>query len=192
MSAYSVLASFSHKPPLGCPISERSGMTIIRRKVTRNFTVLANDCFQDERLGGEDLGALTYLLSRPNDWQVRPPSFSRRMRWGCDKTYAVLNTLAAFGYIERRQQRDPKTGAFQAVEYIVYDEPVGAPLPENPEAATEPSPALPIPANTKAAKKPNIESKKISPLAPQRIGEGSSDGLSDVGRRPSLPARALR
>jgi hypothetical protein len=69
-------------------------MTIVRRKVRSNYTVIANDCFNDEELSGEKLGVLAYLLSRPHNWNVKLPALKKRMRWGRDKTYAVLNSLA--------------------------------------------------------------------------------------------------
>jgi hypothetical protein len=51
--------------------SRLRAMTIIKRKVTRNFTVIANDCFDDQSLTGEMLGMLTYLRSRPNnEWRA--------------------------------------------------------------------------------------------------------------------------
>src|SRR5690349_21207806 len=96
-------------------------MTIIKRKVTSDFTVIINDCFNDETLSGEEIGLLVFLLSRPPNWNVRLPALKKRMRWGRDKTYDVLNSLADKGYIERRQERDSRTGAFGKVEYLVYD-----------------------------------------------------------------------
>jgi hypothetical protein len=43
---------------------------IIRRKVNRHFTTVPNEPVNDEGLSFEALGLLTYLLSRPDDWQV--------------------------------------------------------------------------------------------------------------------------
>jgi len=110
-------------------------MTVIKRKVTRNFTVIANDCFNDQRLSGEELGALAYLLSRPNNWSVRLPAFKKRMKCGRDKSYGVLNSISEKGYVHRHQERDAKTGSYRTVEYIVYDLPTNTSLPEKPEAA---------------------------------------------------------
>jgi hypothetical protein len=163
-------------------------MTIIKRKVTRNYTIVANDCFNDKRLGGEHLGAITFLLSRPNDWAVRPAAFGRRMQWGRDKTYRLLSDLAEFGYIERRQERDLVTGSYKPVEYIVYDQPI-APVPGNPEPA-KPRPVSPLPANSKAAKIISTKTNQIfPPKSPSTLPDNSgSERLSEEERRPSSRA----
>jgi hypothetical protein len=132
MSAEQVRTTFTPELFGLHPISGRPVMTIIKRKVTRNFTVVPNDCFNDKRLGGEHIGAIAFLLSRPDNWQIRSRAFGRRMQWGRDRTYRILNELTEFSYLERRQERDPVTGSFKPVEYVVYDSPI-APVPENPE-----------------------------------------------------------
>jgi hypothetical protein len=131
---------------------------IIRRKVSRNFTIITNNCFEDLSLSGELLGLLTYLLSRPDNWQIRPHPLAKRMGWGRDKTYDALNALADLMYIERRQQRDGTNGKFRAVEYIVYDERVAG-LSNERKPLTE----MPLPENQKAAKRINTESQRLLP-----------------------------
>ena len=44
---------------------------IIRRRHNKNFTVIGNELFSDERLSLEALGLLCYLRSRPNDWSIQ-------------------------------------------------------------------------------------------------------------------------
>jgi hypothetical protein len=165
-------------------------MTIIRRKVTRNFTVIANDCFNDETLSGEEIGLIAFLLSRPHNWNVRLPALKKRMRWGRDKTYDVLNSLSDKGYIERRQGRDSRTGSFGRVEYFVYDGPIATlpPLPEKPEA--EPRPPLPLPANPKAAKAISTDSHQVLPsFSPhaQPVDKQKSGHPSEKERPSSRP-----
>ncbi len=152
---------------------------IIRRKVSRNFTIITNNCFEDLSLSGELLGLLTYLLSRPDNWQIRPQPLAKRMRWGRDKTYDALNALADLMYIERRQQRDGTNGKFRAVEYIVYDERVAG-LSDERKPLTE----MPLPENQKAAKRINTESQKLPPPKSPNPGESSKD-LPKEEIRPS-------
>ncbi|MGB9115152.1 hypothetical protein [Bradyrhizobium sp.] len=145
-------------------------MTIIRREAKRNYSVIINDCFADRSLSGELLGMITYLLSRPDNWQVKVQPLAARMRWGRDKTYNCLNALADHGYIERRQDRDESSGKFGPVEYLVYDERVAG-LSSERKPMTE----MPLPENQKAAKRINTESQKIlPPKSPKHNpGEGS-------------------
>lgn len=51
---------------------------IIRRKRTKNFTVINNAIFDDDHLSPESLGVLAHLLSRPNDWSVSLRQLSAR------------------------------------------------------------------------------------------------------------------
>lgn len=154
---------------------------IVRRKVSRNFTIITNNCFDDPSLSGELLGLLTYLLSRPNNWQIRPQPLGRRMGWGRDKTYSALNALADLMYIERRQQRDGANGTFGAVEYIVYDERVAG-LSDKPEPLTE----MPLPENQKAAKRINTKSQKILP--PKSPSSKAGESLSGSPREEFRPS----
>ena len=133
-------------------------MTIIRREAKRNYSVIINDCFADRSLSGELLGMITYLLSRPGNWQVKVQPLAARMRWGRDKTYNCLNALADRGYIERRQDRDESSGKFGPVEYLVYDERVAG-LSGERKPLTE----MPLPENQKAAKRINTKNQKILP-----------------------------
>jgi hypothetical protein len=154
---------------------------IVRRKVSRNFTIITNNCFDDLSLSGELLGLLTYLLSRPNDWQIRPQPLARRMGWGRDKTYDALNALADLLYIERRQQRNGTNGKFAAVEYIVYDERVAG-LSDERKPLTE----MPLPENQKAAKRINTKDQKIlPPKSPNREAGESPKSSPREEFRPS-------
>ncbi|MBR1235186.1 hypothetical protein [Bradyrhizobium sp. AUGA SZCCT0182] len=165
-------------------------MTIIKRRVTRNYTVIANDCFNDLRLRGEELGVLGYLLSRPHNWSIRLPALKKRMGWGRDKTYSVLNSLAEKAYIERRQERDSVTGSFKSVDYVVYDEPVAKPRPEKPEA--EPRPDLPLPVSPKAAKTISKDSEQIllPPLHVHSVDNTARGSAMESMPRSSNAARA--
>jgi hypothetical protein len=165
--------------------------TIIKRKVTNKFTVIPNDCFNDLHLSGEELGVISYLLSRPDNWCVRPLALGRRMKWGRDKIYNVLNLLIDRGYIERRQERDPASGSFNAVTYLVYDLPFVAPAREIRETRL---PDLPLPENQKAAKRVSTDSYQEqppkSPKAPDAVRLTNIPVEKDRASSRSAPAWA--
>ena len=128
-----------------------SDSLIVRSSLKENFSVLPNELINDDRLSTEHLGLLVYLLSKPNDWQVRVKQLQNRFDMGRDKTRRILATLEQYGYISRDIVR--AEGKFSETRYIVKD----SPETENP------SPEKPSPVNqtlTKDREKQRTESTK--------------------------------
>lgn len=71
---------------------------IIRRKHTANFTTIGNALFNDERLAADEVGVLAYLLSRPQDWEVRRPALMRRWKIGREATKRIMTNLIRTGW----------------------------------------------------------------------------------------------
>ena len=107
---------------------------IIRRKHTANFTTIGNVLFNDERLGADEVGILAYLLSRPDDWEVRRPALARRWRIGRDAIKRVMLNLIACGWVVARKTRLPN-GTFHVI-YEVRDEPGPSLSIDDAKAAT--------------------------------------------------------
>lgn len=117
-----------------------SDSLIVRSSLKDNFSVLPNELINDDRLSTEHLGLLVYLLSKPNDWQVRVKQLQNRFDMGRDKTRRILATLEQYGYVSRDIVRTE--GKFSETRYIVMD----SPEPENP------APEKPEPVNTTLTK----------------------------------------
>ena len=117
-----------------------SDSLIVRSSLKDNFSVLPNELINDDRLSTDHLGLLVYLLSKPNDWQVRVKQLQNRFDMGRDKTRRILATLEQYGYISRDIVR--AEGKFSETRYIVMD----SPEPENP------APEKPEPVNTTLTK----------------------------------------
>ena len=122
-----------------------SDSLIVRSSLKDNFSVLPNELINDDRLSTEHLGLLVYLLSKPNDWQVRVKQLQNRFDMGRDKTRRILATLEQYGYISRDIVR--AEGKFSETRYIVKD----SPEPENP------SPVFPAPVNPTLTKDRDIQ-----------------------------------
>ena len=122
-----------------------SDSLIVRSSLKDNFSVLPNELINDDRLSTEHLGLLVYLLSKPNDWQVRVKQLQNRFDMGRDKTRRILATLEQYGYISRDIVR--AEGKFSETRYIVKD----SPEPENP------SPVFPAPVNQTLTKDRDIQ-----------------------------------
>ena len=80
---------------------------IIRIRKERNYTAIANEPIEDERLSAESLGVLTYLLSKPDGWQVRKKDLLRRFKKNSkNKIETVFRELRDAGYAELVRFRD--------------------------------------------------------------------------------------
>lgn len=135
---------------------------IIRRRRTRNFTIVENEVFNDERLSLEAMGLLAWLRSRPDDWSVQVEQMRARFKVGRNKMHELVRELVEAGWVTRERKRDEITKAFVGMEYVVLDEAA----PVNSEACEE----KPCPGN-------------------QDVAQGAGEDLFPIcaGPRPDLP-----
>lgn len=150
---------------------------IVRRKRTRNYTNIDNAVFDDERLVGHSLGVLTYLLSRPNNWEVQPDHLQDRFGVGRDRLQKIMKLLRECGYARIEYEHDPKTGKFRNCGYVITDEPI-RPAPDGPEGES-------IIASAEMAE--TIENADLEPANNDvhRVPEKPLDGAHRV---PDLPS----
>ena len=92
-------------------------MSIIRVKKDKNYFAASNVPFNDKRLSWEARGVMGYLLSKPDNWQVR---FADLVNQGDAKRFKlrrILKELETYGYMERKRvQMDD--GAFDWVSTV--------------------------------------------------------------------------
>ncbi|PZU87334.1 MAG: hypothetical protein DI527_18835 [Chelatococcus sp.] len=112
---------------------------IIRRRRTRNFTIVENEVFNDERLSLDAMGLLAWLRSRPDDWCLSVDHLRTRFKVGRDTMHRLVRELVEAGWITRQRQRDEVTKAFTGMEYVVLDE---AAPPNAGGDAEKPSPEI--------------------------------------------------
>lgn len=93
---------------------------IFRAKQKNNFTIIPNKTINDEKLSLRSRGLLTYLLSKPDNWNVSLVHLSTVCNEGKSAIRASLNELIEHGYIKRGQLRDD-TGRMTGYQYDVYD-----------------------------------------------------------------------
>lgn len=101
----------------------------IRRAARKqaNFTLIDNVVF-NSGLSYRAIGLLTYLLSKPDHWQVSVTQLIRNVADsakpdGRDAIYATLSELIDKHFVERTQKRNER-GQANGYDYIVYDEPL--------------------------------------------------------------------
>lgn len=95
---------------------------IVRRRRTKNFTIIENEIFDDERLSMGALAVLAYLRSRPDDWSVSVEQLRSRFKCGINKMHDLVRELVDLGWVTRERKRDAVTKAFIGMEYVVLDE----------------------------------------------------------------------
>ncbi len=117
-------------------------ITVIRapHDADRPYFLHSRDTAQDRELTWEARGVVSYLLSKPPDWEVNPKDLQQLC--GRDKVYKILNELIEHSYMLRYMEAN-KRGQYTKVVYELHERP----LPENPEAA-KPDTDLPDTANT--------------------------------------------
>jgi hypothetical protein len=104
--------------------------TIIRTQRRAQFVLLSQRAVEDSRLSWAARGLLAYLLSRPDNWQVRVAHLRKQAPSGRDVVYKLLGELGSYRYLVRQRLRDEE-GKLCGTVYYVYDHPK-EPLPEKP------------------------------------------------------------
>jgi len=94
---------------------------IFKRRHTANFTTIGNTLFDDERLKLDELGILTWLLSRPENWEVRRPQLRKRFKIGRDALRRIVTNLVKYGWATACRKR-LGNGTFYTI-YEIRDEP---------------------------------------------------------------------
>jgi hypothetical protein len=182
------------------PEDDEGKNVINHRGRGREFTIIANAIFEDDRLSAEAKLVLCWMLSKPEDWVFVPAVAAKKLKIGRDKLYRILNQLIAVGYVIRDIERD-KSCRIVRVRYITTDEPIAKtsggevlategvePLPGNQEEAFcatsrisrygDPGQLL------------STESNQDLPPYPPRGEGGSSEDLASEEGLPSSDALA--
>jgi predicted transcriptional regulator len=111
-------------------------MEIIRVIKNKNYSVIANGIFRDQRISLKAKGLLGILLSLPQNWNLSIEGLTKITKEGRHSITNTITELIENGYIDRNQIRDK--GKFVGYQYIVNEKPKSAkpitakPLTEKP------------------------------------------------------------
>lgn len=86
----------------------------------RPFTAIDNEPINNKALSWKAKGLLLYLMSKPENWEVKVWQLKQASTDRRDSTEAGLKELIANGYIQRTRLQDTK-GRFCGYEYLVSD-----------------------------------------------------------------------
>lgn len=96
---------------------------IIRIQKKANYVSIDNAVLEDIELSWKARGVLTYLLSRPPNWQVQLADLiAKSKKDGRDSARAALKELELAGYIKKTHVRGAH-GYLTNWEYVVYEQP---------------------------------------------------------------------
>ena len=128
-------------------------MAIIRVPKVTNYTVMSNHHLTDRDLSFKAKGLMSYMLSRPDDWDFTIAGLSRLNKDGRDAIGRIIQELESHGYLERIRRRQSK-GTFSTMEYVLHEQPMpGNPALDKPalENPGQDNPVLDNPAQEKPA-----------------------------------------
>ncbi|TMX40831.1 hypothetical protein [Vibrio parahaemolyticus] len=88
--------------------------TIKRKRASRNFTMICNQVYSDGQLSYQAMGLLSYLLSKPDDWEIRVAHLEKvttgtAKKTGRDGVYKILKELIERGFCKRHKESDGTT-----------------------------------------------------------------------------------
>jgi len=139
-------------------MGEKTIYRVARR--TTHFAQIANAMLRDTRLSIEARGALSLIMSYPEDWEITPEWLSGLACVGRDKARAILRELIDHNYCARSQSRENRA-TFGTCIYLFTDTPGtienvsqdgASPCPEKPSTVPPqtdlPAPDAPSPQNT--------------------------------------------
>lgn len=132
---------------------------IIRVKKNANYTSINNAGAHDTRLSFKTKGLLWYLLTKPDNWEIRIAHLLSIGPDGRDAVRGALKELETYGYLSREKQRRPD-GTFEWVSSL-QETPVTR--ADNQEVAiTEISPQTGFPSVVKpSVVKPSVANRPL-------------------------------
>jgi len=96
-------------------------MPKLRKRITRDFTIISNTALRDTRLGSSERGLYCTMMSMADDWDFSIRGFAAIMPDGVTKISSAMKKLEALGYLKRERQY--VDGKITDWIYYIYDEP---------------------------------------------------------------------
>jgi len=154
-------------------------MPFIRVPQDKDFSIVPNSIYRDNRLNLRDIGLLTYLLHLPNDWDFSIKGLESIIpNDGRDGIAASLKRIENAGYLRREQMRN-KGGTLGEVIWTISNAPLPKtdfPYTANPNTA-EPNTVNPTQHRTNGTNNEINREQKDGVL---RSDERSDDAAHDL------------
>ncbi|MFA7074886.1 MAG: helix-turn-helix domain-containing protein [Endomicrobiaceae bacterium] len=103
--------------------SQEKNQTIFKIEKRHNpYAMIDTRVAEDQRLSWKAKGLMLYLLSRPDNWEIRRADLIKRSSDGIDAVKSTIKELTKYGYIKLDSLRD-KQGKIVKWIYTVFEEP---------------------------------------------------------------------
>jgi len=102
------------------PKNKGAAMGIVRVQKNSNYSVISNVHLQDDSLSWKAKGILSYLLSKPDSWQIYVSHLKNQSTDGRDATASGIRELIEAGYITRDYSRN-EAGQITGRDYVVHE-----------------------------------------------------------------------
>ena len=158
-------------------------MAIVRIPKVKNYTIMSNHHLTDPNLSLKAKGLMSYMLSRPDNWDFTIEGLARQNMEGADAIARIIRELEARGYVIRSRTRN-KAGKFTDMEYSILECPLdmtnvqtitaeNVPMP----AHGEPIPDHPIP-NYPLPENPIVDAPNTAAPFPENAGQINTEPLN--------------
>lgn len=99
-------------------------MGIIRtNKTAGNYFIASKYYVEDENISWKAKGIMSYLFSKPDDWQIYQTQLEKVSKDGKASVRSTINELIDSGYMTR-QSRRKSNGDFDGYDYTLHEYPV--------------------------------------------------------------------
>ncbi|WP_204190681.1 MULTISPECIES: helix-turn-helix domain-containing protein [unclassified Staphylococcus] len=99
-------------------------MGIIRiDKTAGNYFIASKYYVEDEKISWKAKGIMSYLFSKPDDWQIYQTQLEKVSKDGKASVRSTINELIDNGYMTR-QSRRKSNGDFDGYNYTLHEHPV--------------------------------------------------------------------
>lgn len=99
-------------------------MGIIRiDKTAGNYFIASKYYVEDENISWKAKGIMSYLFSKPDDWQIYQTQLEKVSKDGKASVRSTINELIDNGYMTR-QSRRKSNGDFDGYDYTLHEHPV--------------------------------------------------------------------
>ena len=150
-------------------------MAIVRVPKVNNYTIMSNHHLIDPELSFKAKGLMSYMLSRPDNWDFTIEGLAHQNKEGADAIARIIRELEDRGYITRCRVRN-QAGKFTDMEYKILECPLKKVAAERTEtenaapALEEPVPEKPIP-NSPHPENPVVDSPVMDSPLPESAGQ---------------------
>lgn len=152
-------------------------MAVIRVIKNENYTTMSNYHLRDGKLSLRAKGLMSIILSLPDNWDYSVRGLAAICKEGRDAVSKTIEELETAGYIVRRQSRNG-AGTFGKIEYLVYEQPQLASVPENTQPRPKSSDTVKTGMNQPRPENPDTVESDTNPPRPENPDTVNPDTVS--------------